>query len=62
MIGPINAPGEARYRRYLVLDPASHRYRGSSMTIDGARLQAALSSPPGMVVARQSAILLFPYD
>lgn len=62
MIGPVNAPGEARYRKYLVLDPVSHRYRASSMTLDGARRQAALTSPPGMVVARQSAILLFPYD
>ncbi|NME61928.1 hypothetical protein HF844_03790 [Bifidobacterium thermophilum] len=45
-----------------MLDPVSHRYRGSSMTLDGARRQAALTSPPGMVVARRSVILLFPYD
>lgn len=62
MIGPLEAPGEARYRKYLVLDLVSHRYRASSMTLDGACRQAALTSPPGMVVARRSAILLFPYD
>lgn len=62
MIGPLEAPGEARYRRYLVLDPVSHRYRASSMTLDGACRQAALTSPPDMVVARRSVILLSPYD
>lgn len=62
MIGPLEAPSEARYRKYLVLDPVSHRCRASSMTLDGACRQAALTSPPGMVVARRSVILLFPYD